>query len=208
MLTKTGERRIWQYRNRHYNETDGTVYVIGYAQDITELKQIQTQLRDLTLTDDLTDLYNRRGFFTLAGQALRYARRADKDCIAIYADLDNLKEINDKFGHDAGSQMIVDAANIFKSFFRDSDIAARIGGDEFVILVQDSSEDSEQAIKERLQAEIEKFNDENPRPFALSISFGIAPFDPKTETTIEELVSEADRLMYIQKEAKKAADEK
>lgn len=204
--TKDGERRIWQYRNRLYKEPDGSGYVIGYAQDITELKEIQTKLHDLTLTDDLTSLYNRRGFFTLAGQALRYARRTKKTCIVIYADLDNLKTVNDKFGHAAGSQMIIDASNIFKSFFRDSDIAARLGGDEFVILVQDSSADSAELIKERMQKSIEDFNQNNSRPFALSISFGIAPFDPKSPPTIEELVCEADKLMYVQKEAKKAAD--
>ena len=207
VLTKNGERRIWQYRNRLYKDADGSTYVIGCAQDITELKQFQKKLQDLTLTDDLTNLYNRRGFFTLAGQALRYARRTNKDCIVIYADLDNLKQVNDKFGHATGSQMIVDASNIFKTFFRDSDIAARLGGDEFVILVQDSSVDGAEVIKSRLQNLIEEFNQNNSRPFTLSISLGIAPFDPKSETTIEELVSEADRLMYVQKETKKAAGE-
>ena len=208
VLTKNGERRVWQYRNRLYKETDGSVYVIGYAQDITELKQFQEELRDLTLTDDLTNLYNRRGFFTLAGQALRYARRSNKDGIVIYADLDNLKKVNDEFGHETGSQMIVDTSNIFKSFFRDSDIAARLGGDEFVILVQDSSADGAEIIKERLHKEIEKFNRNNSRPFSLSISFGIAQFDPKSAKTIEELVSEADKLMYVQKQIKKDQAEK
>jgi len=205
VLTKNGERRIWQYSNRLSEKTDDTAYVIGYAQDITELKRVQKELRDLTLTDDLTSLYNRRGFFALAGQALRYARRTSKDCIAIYADVDNLKEANDRFGHEIGSQMIVDASNIFKSFFRDSDIAARLGGDEFVILVQDSSEDGTATIKDRLQKMIEKFNQENSRLFSLSISFGVARFDPHSTTTIEELVAEADRQMYVQKRLKKTS---
>jgi diguanylate cyclase (GGDEF)-like protein/PAS domain S-box-containing protein len=203
VLTKTGEQRIWQYRNRLFERKDAPPVVIGYAQDITELKLFQKELHELTLTDELTNLYNRRGFFTLAGQALRYARRTNKECIVIYADLDNLKMVNDKFGHDTGSQMIVDASTVFRSFFRDSDIAARLGGDEFVILVQDSSEAGTEIIQERLQELIEEFNENNPRPYSMSISFGIAHFDPKTKATIEELVSEADRLMYIQKQSKK-----
>lgn len=206
VLTKNGERRIWQYRNRLYEETDGNDYVIGYAQDITELKQIQAELHELTLTDELTHLYNRRGFYTLAGQALRYARRANKDCIAIYADLDNLKTVNDRFGHDAGSQMIVDAAKIFREFFRDSDITARIGGDEFAILVQDCSEVGTEIIKERLEEKIEEFNRSAPRLYELSISFGIAQFDPQSAATIEELVAAADRAMYVQKQSKKTAE--
>lgn len=208
VLTKNGETRVWQFRNRLFEENGASPVVIGYAQDITDLKKVQAELRDLTLMDDLTNLYNRRGFFTLAGQALRYARRTNKECVAIYADLDNLKTINDRFGHETGSRMIVDASVIFKSFFRDSDIIARLGGDEFVILVQDSSETGSVIIKDRLQKKIEEFNENAARSYSLSISFGIAHFDPAGEMSIEELVSEADRLMYLQKQAKKAFAEK
>ena len=205
VLTKNGERRIWQYHNRYYKKTGAAAYVIGYAQDITELKQIQEELRNLTLTDDLTGLYNRRGFFTLAEQALRYARRTKKDCILIYADLDNLKKVNDEFGHHIGSEMIVNAANLFRSFFRTSDIVARLGGDEFVALVQDSSEAGTDIIKIRLQQLIEDFNENNSHPYTLSVSFGIAWFDPANQTTLAELILEADQLMYVQKQAKKVS---
>jgi diguanylate cyclase (GGDEF)-like protein/PAS domain S-box-containing protein len=208
VITKSGERRTWQYRNRLFEKKDAPPVVIGYAQDITELKQIQTELHELTLTDELTSLYNRRGFFTLAAQALRYARRTSKNCIVIYADLDNLKAVNDKFGHATGSQMIIDASTIFRSFFRDSDIAARIGGDEFVIFVQDSSEVGTKIIKQRLQKLIDDFNETNSHCYLMSISFGIAHFDPKSEATVEDLVSEADRLMYIQKQLKKKGQAK
>ncbi|MCY7375769.1 MAG: PAS domain S-box protein [Pyrinomonadaceae bacterium] len=206
VLNKNGERRIWQYRNRLYEEKGTSPVIIGYAQDITELQRAQEELRSLSLADDLTSLYNRRGFFTLAGQALRYARRMQKECVLIYADLDGLKKINDSFGHDVGSAMIVDAANIFKSFFRDSDIAARLGGDEFVFLVQDGSEAGTEAIKERLQKQIEEFNRKNTRLYSLSISFGIVRFKPDSLTTLEQLLSEADKLMYSQKQAKKNLD--
>lgn len=209
VLTKSGARRAWQYRNRLYDKTGEAGYVIGYAQDITELKETQKELLDLSLTDELTQLYNRRGFFALADQALRYARRSGKSCIVIYADLDNLKAVNDRFGHEVGSQMIVDAANIFKSFFRDSDVAGRLGGDEFVVFAQDCSEAGTETIKKRIEEYIAEFNRSGSRPFSLSISLGVAQFDPKSAAvTLEELVAEADRLMYLQKHSKKnSADE-
>ena len=197
--TKNGERRIWQYSNTLYSPTDAPSQIIGYAQDITELKQAQAELSNLTLTDDLTTLYNRRGFFTLGEQALKVARRLKQKCLLIYADVDGLKKINDTYGHDAGSAMIVDASNLFKSFFRDSDIVARIGGDEFVILVQNSSEDGAQMIKLRLQKYLDDFNAQTLRPYSLSISCGIALFEPESQMVIEDLVKEADKLMYDQK---------
>ncbi len=203
MQTKTGERRVWQYRNRVFEENGTSPLIIGYAQDITELQKAQEELRSLSLKDDLTSLYNRRGFFTLAAQALRYARRMRKECILIYADLDGLKKINDSFGHDSGSAMIVDASNVFKSFFRDSDIAARLGGDEFVFLLQDGSEAGAEIIRTRLQTHIEEFNRTNTRRYTLSISFGILRIEPDNQATLEKLLSEADKLMYSQKQAKK-----
>lgn len=203
VLTKSGEIRAWQYRSRIYRENNREDYVIAYAQDITKLNRIQKKLHDLTLTDELTGLYNRRGFFTLAEQALRYARRKNKNCLIIYADLDDLKPVNDKFGHAAGSQMIIDAAKIFRMFFRDSDIIARFGGDEFVILAQDISQAEGEIIRERLQGKIEEFNQTYSNPFSISVSLGIASFNPKSDETIENLISEADKLMYSQKQNKK-----
>ena len=205
--TKSGEERAWQYRNRLHEEADGSAYIIGYAQDVTQLKETEEHLQNLSLTDEMTKLYNRRGFFTLAEQAVRYARRNSKSGLVIYADLDNLKEVNDRFGHETGSQMIVDTSNIFKSSIRDSDIVGRIGGDEFVALIQDVSEAGLKVIENRLHEEIRSFNAKNSRPFKLSISFGIVRFDPLSDTTIEKLVSQADRLMYAQKTAKKMVTE-
>ncbi len=200
--TKYGKELVWQYSNTLYEQADTPTKVIGYAQDITELKKAQKELSSLSLTDDLTALYNRRGFFTLAEQALKVARRLKQNCLLIYADVDGLKKVNDTFGHDTGSAMIVDTANLFRSFFRDSDIIARLGGDEFVILIQNSSESGAEAIEIRLQADIDDFNKNNQRPYKLSMSCGTALFLPESQLMIEDLVNKADKLMYVQKHGK------
>ncbi len=203
--TRTGEERIWQYRNAVYDDSGTAPYVIGYAQDITELKQAQKELQNLSLKDDLTDLYNRRGFYTLATQALKVANRLRKQCAVIYADLDGLKRINDTYGHDVGSEMISETAKIFRSFFRESDIIARVGGDEFVILVQDSSEKGVEVIRARIAERFEEFNKDGNRPYQLHASLGIVQSEPQSPQKIEDLVKRADELMYQEKNLRKAA---
>src|SRR5215510_9093069 len=103
------------------------------AQRVAELEQAQDSLRNLSLTDDLTGLYNRRGFFTLAEQHLKSARRARRQASLIYIDMDGLKTLNDTHGHEEGSNALREIANILRNTFRSSDIIARIGGNEFVI---------------------------------------------------------------------------
>ena len=88
----------------------------------------------LSLTDELTGLYNRRRFFVLTEQCLKVAVRTKKRSLLLFIDMDDLKWINDHYGHNEGDQALIDLANILKKTFRESDIIARIGGDEFVVL--------------------------------------------------------------------------
>lgn len=204
VLTKDGRERIWQYRNLLYEEAGETPYIIGHAQDVTEIQQSREMLHNLSITDDLTILYNRRGFFTLAAQALKVARRTGKGLMLLYADLDGLKKVNDKLGHDAGSTMIVETARLLKETLRDSDIIARLGGDEFVSLINDSSTNGDQ-IKKRIQAKVDDFNKNQNRPYKLSLSMGISILPPTGEMSIEELVALADRRMYAHKHERREA---
>lgn len=191
------------------------------AQDYLVKDQINTQLlartirysierhrllRSLSLFDDLTGLYNRRGFTTLAEQHLKVARRKDEHCLLIYADLDGLKQINDTHGHHEGSAAIRHAADILRDTFRQADITARLGGDEFTVLLTDAPPMDTERLRARLQTNIDKFNQTNGQLFRLSMSVGIALFDPSSQTTLDELMNEADRLMYERKRALYAND--
>jgi GGDEF domain-containing protein len=115
-------------------------------------------IRELSLTDELTGSYNRRGFQTLAGQELKVAARLRQNLTLLYADLDGLKRINDSFGHKEGDRALVDTANILKGNQRASDIIARLGGDEFVVLTIETSNGGSEVMAARLQAGIAAHN--------------------------------------------------
>jgi diguanylate cyclase (GGDEF)-like protein/PAS domain S-box-containing protein len=176
---------------------------VGIVQDITQRKKMEDDLRSLSLTDELTGLYNRRGFFSFCDKVLKLSDRQNKGACLLYADLDNLKEINDLFGHQEGDKMLVDTADIFKETFRGSDIIARVGGDEFVVLPIGSTKDAAPVIVARLLHNIERCNAEKDGKYALSLSFGTSYYDPQSPCSIGDLVAEAEKIMYVQKKEKK-----
>jgi diguanylate cyclase (GGDEF)-like protein len=161
------------------------------------------QLHALSITDELTGLYNRRGFFTLAQDCLQLAKRSQKGVMLLYADLDNMKETNDTLGHEKGDRLIQETAAILKSTYRTSDIIARIGGDEFVVFPVGTDEDHSATIANRLQENIDKFNAQAKNRYTLRISTGVATYDPHSVQSIDELLNQADSLMYQNKERKK-----
>lgn len=173
------------------------------SKEITDRKCMEKELKALSLKDDLTGLYNRRGFITLAEQHIKMAKREKIGFYVLYADLDNLKMINDTFGHKEGSRAISDIANIFQETYREVDIIARLGGDEFAIIHVGLTGDKIDIIDSRLQAKIDLFNLGNDRVFKLSLSVGIAYYDPEYPCSIDELLVKADMLMYEQKKNKK-----
>jgi diguanylate cyclase (GGDEF)-like protein len=115
--------------------------------------------------------------------------------------MDELKWINDNYGHNEGDQALVEFAKILQQSFRESDIIARIGGDEFVVLFVSTDENSE-GLFTRLYENLKDFNDQRSRPHPLSISVGTAQFDPESPVSIDELLSKADASMYAQKRKK------
>jgi two-component system cell cycle response regulator len=170
-----------------------------------EHAQMRENLYSISLHDDLTGLYNRRGFFTLAEHRLKVAKRQQEGFFMLYADLDNLKGINDTLGHQKGDWALIDTANILQETFRDCDIIARIGGDEFVVMPIGTTGDNVEIIIGRLQKAVEMDNAKCKRDYELSISAGTAYFDPLSPCTIDELLSQADRWMYEQKRSKQIA---
>lgn len=172
-------------------------------ENIAERKKMEEKLYAMSLTDELTGLHNRRGFFTIAEHRLKIAKRQKIGLLLLYADLDNLKQINDTYGHEEGDRLLKNTADILKSTYRESDIIVRIGGDEFVVFPVGTSKDHVEIIMSRLQKNIEDFNAKRDHNYKLSLSVGISAYDPETVITIDGLLAEADRLMYEHKFRKK-----
>lgn len=159
---------------------------------------IGSELRHLLLTDDLTGLYNRRGFLVVAAQQLKLASRNDESMLLFYCDIDNLKQINDTFGHREGDLALARTGRVLQETFRDSDILARLGGDEFAMVARAASIQHETLVLRRLKKALQK---SNPRPlgYELSLSVGVARFDPQHAVPLGELLEQADKDMYEQK---------
>lgn len=185
---------------------DTPVHFIFQIQDITERKRAEAALESLSLVDELTGLYNRRGFLAVSEKHLSDLRRNKKKPVIVYADLDGLKEINDSFGHREGDRALTKAAEILKETFRTSDIVARLGGDEFVVLAAIDPEETAEALRERLQRTFEVNNSLLHRSYNLSASIGIAHFGDHDDYSIEELMAEADRAMYAEKRTKRTTN--
>lgn len=174
--------------------------LVVVSRDITERKLQEERLRDMAILDELTGLYNRRGFMALATQHLKQAKRAKRRALLLFADLNGLKRINDTHGHADGDRAIITAAEVLNRTFRDSDVVARIGGDEFAILAIEADTESVDAIKLRLQSALDAANRGN-KAYEVSVSVGIVPYDPETHSSVEELMEVADRDMYTNKRA-------
>jgi diguanylate cyclase (GGDEF)-like protein len=159
---------------------------------------LDRELRYLALTDDLTCLYNRRGFFAAATQQLKLALRNSKGMLLLFCDVDNLKKINDSYGHREGDLALVRTADALEAAFRDSDILARLGGDEFAVLALEASDEDQTLLLNRLEKNLKKSNAGETR-YELSLSVGVARFDPQHAVSLGELMERADRDMYDHK---------
>ena len=170
--------------------------------EIAERLKAEAEVRQLSLTDALTGLHNRRSFFLLADQQLKLARRTQSPCYLLFADLDGLKRINDTLGHEMGDRVIADAAQILKQTFRHADIVARLGGDEFVIFIP-ARLDCANTFYICLQASIDRLNQAGDRPYQLSMSMGVQFCTLTDDTSLENLLAQADKLMYDHKRTKR-----
>lgn len=160
-------------------------------------------LRSLSLIDDLTGLYNRRGFADLGEQYLKLARRSGRGVTVVFVDLDRFKAINDSLGHHVGDRALIKVADILRASFRRSDIIARLGGDEFGVLALEAADESAELLVERLRERVRDFNETSPEPFQLSISIGMARHDDDPRVRLEDMVAAADAAMYREKHAKR-----
>lgn len=166
-----------------------------------ERHRLQQNLQNLSLIDDLTGLYNRRGFLALAEQHLRMIQRKGA-ALLIYLDLDDLKLINDSYGHLEGNRALIVTANVLRACFRQSDILARLGGDEFCVLMTDAGQDSALQVRKRLQHRVDFINALSSWRFRLSLSVGIADVPVVHQPSLDQLLRVADKHMYEEKKDK------
>lgn len=162
------------------------------------LRQTGQGLLHLALRDDLTGLYNRRGFSLVAHEYRRTACRMNKRMLLLFADLDDLKQINDRFGHAEGDQALMRAAASLRATFRGSDVIARFGGDEFAALALQRERGGVDAVWRRLRKNLAACSAQEPR-YRLSLSVGVAHFDPAHPLSLQQLVADADQALYQQK---------
>lgn len=166
---------------------------------------LMESLKHKSMKDELTSLYNRRGFIALAEQLTQTALSHDGRLMVFYVDVDGLKSINDIQGHEVGDEAIVGAAQVLEQTFRNQDIIGRLGGDEFAIVITvDDTFNPNKIIRQRLEFNIEAFNQHKPRSFKLSMSVGSALFRPSDGTRFESILNDADmRMMCNKRERKK-----
>ncbi len=202
------ERWVRDYTHAVRDDEGSVVCYEGYLIDIsaekaaeTALRRREQQLRMLSLTDELTGLYNRRGLFALGEHMMRGAHRRGSGLGVVFVDLDGLKEINDRFGHRRGDDALCDVAEVLRDCARESDVLARAGGDEFVALVEDVPQAVDE-IAERVERRIVARNAKGDRPYKLQASLGVVYWPPTEKAALPELIERADRRMYEAKRSR------
>jgi diguanylate cyclase (GGDEF)-like protein len=195
----------WQSLNASpVRDTEGAIRgAVMVGRDVTDVKELQEQLVAMSIVDELTQLYNRRGFLILLEQQLHLATRLKKHASLLFVDLDRMKGINDIHGHEAGDEALRDAAKLLRMTFRESDVIARPGGDEFVVFALDVGPDRIALLLERLRENMARHNATGARPYAIHMSIGVAHFDPSHAERVEDLLKRADAEMYAAKRARK-----
>jgi diguanylate cyclase (GGDEF)-like protein len=172
-------------------------------EDLAYRKKLEDRLQETAITDELTGLLNRRGFMTLAEKEIKILKRRGGEIFILYADLDKFKEINDRLGHSSGDKVLIDTGEVLRATFRESDIIGRLGGDEFAVLfINQGGEMTIEAVQERLNNHIDGKN-QGRTQFQLALSVGIVLFDKEKHKTLDELLVDADKMMYAAKKSKK-----
>lgn len=212
MLRRDGTQFAVEVRGRDV-ELNGAQVRIAVVRDVTEKKRREAELteqaevlRTLSLRDELTGLYNRRGFLELTRQRLRQLQPGKRGACLFFADLNGMKAINDGLGHDMGDRALTATGKLLSNVFRESDVVARLGGDEFAALASECDAVGLSALQARLQTAVETFNATGLEPFRLSVSIGAALFDPRQPRELEALMEAADADMYEAKRARARED--
>ena len=211
-------RRTWVSTTKvPLRDRDGNVVgVFGISRNITERKHAEEQLEEqtrqlahqaevlekLASRDELTGLYNRRGLTSVGSQLLYEARRTGSTTGVLFIDLDDLKDINDQQGHRAGDQTLQATAAILSRQTRPTDIVARVGGDEFCLIIHDATTETLSKLASRIDTALVDHNCATSTPHTISLSLGSVLADPRSAATITDLIERADHAMYERKHSR------
>jgi diguanylate cyclase (GGDEF)-like protein/putative nucleotidyltransferase with HDIG domain len=169
------------------------------ARQAVERHRVHQELSSRSMFDELTGAYNRRGFFSVARQHLKLAERTGRELFLLFADVDNMKAVNDRFGHAAGDRALRDFSALLQDCFRKSDVVARMGGDEFVVLMLETSAAAVPVVIDRIRERLREIGPNGEKIYDFSVSIGTARFDPAARLPLEAVLEEADRAMYMEK---------
>ncbi len=160
-------------------------------QEIFERKRIEDKLDRMSMVDELTGLYNRRGFSTLVENQLKLARRAGQRIMLLYADIDGLDAVNQKFGYQEGDMMLREASKFLIQCFRSSDIIARVGGDEFIIFLVHAGDDPVTGLNENFKRQLALYNGARTSKYKLEIKSALSYYDPEYSDSVENMIVQA-----------------
>ena len=175
------------------------------AQLENSLDQVQSrnnQLSRMSMSDELTGVYNRRGFYVFANRILKAPENEGRQAVVIFGDLDNLKKINDSFGHEDGDYAIVTAASVIKSSLRNSDVVGRIGGDEFAAFAICDDREIISKLPARIKSIAAAHNEASSKPYNVTVSVGIYELVCSPELNIQQFMDYADSALYEDKKRK------
>lgn len=197
-----GINHHWLLLRFRFTDLGGRHFIGGVATDVTARKRAEDLVRLQSLTDEMTGLYNRRGFYQLVNQQLKRVQLSHVPCVLMYVDLDDLKHINETHGHDGGDLALTSVAEALRVAVRASDIVARVGGDEFVVFAMNCEDVG--AFRQRIEDALVDYNLSDALPFQVSISVGLSEFSSADDIPIEQRMTEADRRMLVAKRERKA----
>ncbi|HNB53073.1 MAG TPA: diguanylate cyclase [Anaerolineales bacterium] len=184
------------------NDDHQTSHYVAIKEDITLRKQAEEELKRLAALDPLTGIFNRRHLFKLAGLVFEQAKRYGRELSVMMIDADHFKQINDQYGHTTGDQVLQALAQYLTRLIRKADLLGRYGGEEFLIILPETSLKRAYQAGERLLTYMHQHPIQTRlRPIPLTLSIGVACFDPETTPTLDKLVDQADQALYLAKQA-------